>query len=205
VHHGEGHQFSQVAISASGELVAVGGDHGTQVFDTASLAAPLATVETVGSLSFSLDGARLLLGDENRLLACEARTLATQCLFAVKGYASGAFAGPHIVAAADGRPYLFDDPGPVAPSKKPPKHKERKRFSAQADGGVGGSVVSLGDRVAVRGRGGVSLLDVKAARPSPPGRSRRASRGSGTSSRWPTPPARRCCAGESRCPSRGCP
>jgi hypothetical protein len=164
VHHGEGHQFSQVAISASGELVAVGGDHGTQVFDTASLAAPLATVETVGSLSFSLDGVRLLLGDENRLLSCEARTLATQCLFAVKGYASGAFAGPHIVAAAEGRPYLFDDPGPLAPSKKPPKHKERKRFSARADGGVGGSVVSLGDRVAVRGRGDVSLLDVNSGK-----------------------------------------
>jgi len=164
LHHAEGHQFSQVALSPTGELLAVGGDHGTQVFDTASLSAPLATTELVGSLSFSLDGSRLLLGDKNRLIAYESRSLATQALFVVKGYASSAFAEPLITAVADGRPYLFDDPGPLAPSKKPPKYKERKRFSVQAETGTGCSIAALGDRVAVRGGDGVSLLDANSGK-----------------------------------------
>lgn len=160
LHREEGHQFSQVAISPSGETLAIGGDHGTRVFDSADLTAPLATVDLVGTLSFSRDGARLLLADENRLLAYSARTLETQALFAVKGFAAGAFAGDRIVAVADDKPYVFDDPGPLAPSKKPPKHKERKRFSVDAETGSGASVVSLGDRVAVRKSDGVALLDL---------------------------------------------
>lgn len=161
---GEGSQFSQVSISSSGELLAIGGDHGTQVFDTTAVSEPLATVDLVGALSFSQDGARLLLADENRLIAYSARTLETQALFAVKGFASGAFSEPHIVAVADDKPYLFDDPGPVAPSKKPAKHKERKKFSVAAESGSGGAMVALGDRVAVRKSDGVVLLDANTAK-----------------------------------------
>lgn len=164
VHHGDLEQAAEVAVDPRGRWLAVGGTLGTQVYATSALLQPIATIDLVGSLSFSPDGSRLLVGDDGALLVYDAETAGLQAQLTVKGFARGAFAHGRIVATAEEYAYVFDDPGALPIAKKTPKFKHALRYTAYPDRSASAAVAVVGSRVAVCQSDALSLYEGAASK-----------------------------------------
>lgn len=127
LHRADVGQISQVAFSPDGtRLAAATSDPPrTLLFDTSDWR-QLATAKGYAgdALVFSPAGDRVLCGDAKKLTLRDAETLEPQALLTAKGELRSAhFSEGRIVGVDyDGRVHVFDDPGPLPNTKKPPKY-----------------------------------------------------------------------------------
>lgn len=139
-------QAVQLSFSPDGARLAVAtSEPSLAILDVMTLETLVRAERSVSALAFLPDGARLLLIDDIELVVVGADDLQSRAVLKGKGPMLRAAVCEGSIVSADesGRAYLFDDPGPLPPSKKAPKHAPRVLFPSPELGSWEGAVLEL--------------------------------------------------------------